>query len=40
MGFGVAYQLCPPSAPYFADDPAKNIAFTIVADFILDKYNQ
>lgn len=39
LGFGVAYRLCPTSASYFSDDPTQNFAFTVVADLILDKYN-
>ena len=38
VGFGVAYQICPVSAPYLNEDMGDNIAFTIVADFILDRY--
>ena len=35
IGFGVAYQICPMSANYIYDRIEDNIAFTIVADFIL-----
>ncbi len=38
MGFGVAYQICPPSAAYLNEDLIDNMAFAIVANFILDKY--
>ena len=38
IGFGVAYQICPMSANYIYDRIEDNIAFTIVADFILDRY--
>ena len=35
IGFGVAYQICPTTANYIYDRIEDNIAFTIVADFIL-----
>ncbi len=35
IGFGVAYQICPVSTNYIYDNIEDNIAFTIVADFIL-----
>lgn len=38
MGFGVAYQICPMSAAYMNENLVDNMAFAIVADFILDKY--
>ena len=38
LGFGVAYQICPLSAPYLNEEPSENIAFVIVANFILDQY--
>ena len=38
IGFGVAYQICPLSAAYINKDPGDNIAITVVADFILDRY--
>ena len=38
VGFGVAYQICPFSAAYLNKDPGDNIAITVVADLILDKY--
>ena len=38
IGFGVAYQICSKTANYFNDNIGDNIAFTIVADFILDRY--
>ncbi len=40
LGFGVAYQICPFSAPYFNNDPTSNINVTIVATLIIDKYNK
>ena len=40
LGFGVAYQICPFSAPYFNEDPSKNINVTIVATLIIDKYDK
>lgn len=36
IGFGVAYQLCPPKASYCPDNINENIAFVVVADFVLD----
>lgn len=39
VGFAVAYQLCPSAASYRHADPAENFAFTIVANFILDKHD-
>lgn len=38
VGFGVAYQICPESASYRLPDMTDNMAITIVADFILDRY--
>lgn len=38
IGFAVAYQLCPTTASYKYDKIEDNMAFTIVADFILDRY--
>ena len=38
VGFGVAYQICPQSAAYLNENIIDNMAFTIVANFILDKY--
>lgn len=38
LGFGVAYQICPPAAPYMNDDPTENFALGIVATLIFDKY--
>lgn len=35
IGMGVAYQLCPASAPYWSEDIDDKIAFLIVADLIL-----
>lgn len=37
LGFGVAYQICPTSAPYIYDKPSKNITITIVATLVFDK---
>ena len=36
IGFGVAYQVCPRKASYFPQKMEDNLAFTLVADFILD----
>ena len=38
IGFAVAYQICPMAANYIHEIIEDNIAFTIVADFILDRY--
>lgn len=37
LGFGMAYQLCPLSAPYLNEDPLDNFAFGIVATLVFDK---
>lgn len=37
FGFGVAYQICPPNAPYLNEEPLDNFAIGIVATFVLDK---
>lgn len=37
IGVGVAYQICPHSAPYSYQDPSDNIIITMVANLILDK---
>ena len=36
IGFGVAYQICSNKASYFPQRLEDNLAFTLVADFILD----
>lgn len=36
IGFGVAYQICSHKASYFPQKIEDNLAFTVVADFILD----
>ena len=37
FGFGIAYQICPLSAPYLNEDPLDNFAIGIVATLVFDK---
>lgn len=38
VGFGVAYQVSPSSATYYRELPKDRFAFTMVFNFIIDKY--